>query len=162
MNETVVVYYSRVGKTRRIAEQLAAILKADLEEIREMKDRAGFLGLLSAGMDACLKRKVALARAPSIAGRKTVVLGMPVWAFGPPPPVRAWLRTADLGGKKLCAFCTFRALGGGHALATLAKLAPGGLAARLCLRRIAGGRKLGESLKAWAEEVAGGEEQGRS
>ena len=161
MKETVVVYYSRAGKTRRVAEQLAELLSADLEEIRESKDRAGFFGLISAGRDACLRRDVALTRAPSIAGRKTVVLGMPVWAFGPPPPVRAWLRTADLAGKKLCAFCDFRALGGRHALATLAKLVPCRLAARLCLKRPAADPKLAETLRTWAGEVAGAGERGR-
>ena len=49
MKGTVVVYYSRSGTVRRVAEQLAALLGADLEEIRETKDRAGFLGLISSG-----------------------------------------------------------------------------------------------------------------
>ena len=80
---------------------------------------------------------------------------MPTWAFGPPPPVRAWLRDADLGGKKLCAFCAFYALGGGHALATLSQLSPNGLAARLPLKRPAAALNLNDSLQAWAGEIAG-------
>ena len=50
VKQIVVAYYSRTGGTRKVAEQLAAILDADLEEIREAKDRSGVLGLLSAAM----------------------------------------------------------------------------------------------------------------
>ncbi|MGD0901166.1 MAG: flavodoxin [Thermoguttaceae bacterium] len=37
MKPIVIAYYSRTGVTRKVAGQLAALLDADLEEIREAK-----------------------------------------------------------------------------------------------------------------------------
>ena len=107
MKPIVIVYYSRTGVTREVAEQLAALLDADLEEIREAKDRSGALGLLSAAWDSTLKREANLTSKHSVEGRKTVVIGTPLWGFKPPPAVRSYLKKVNLAGKKVCAFCTF-------------------------------------------------------
>ena len=157
MKDTVVVYYSRTGKTRWVAEQLASILDADLEEIRERKDRSGFLGYLGAGKDAVLKREADLVSRHSVEGRKTVVIGMPVWGWGPPPAVRAYLQKVDLSGKRACAFATFDGSGGDRTLSAVGKLIPGGLAAALGLRKPQpGDPQLAARLREWAKQVIGG------
>ena len=124
MKQTVVAYYSRTGVTRKVAEQLAALLDADLEEIREAKDRSGVLGLLGAGRDSTLKREAELTSEHNVEGRKTVVIGMPIWGFRPPPAVRSYLKKVNLAGKKVCAFCTFYGSGGGRALDAVAATGP--------------------------------------
>lgn len=135
MKDTVVVYYSRTGKTRFLAERLAALLEADLEEIVDRKDRSGALGWLSGGKDATLKRASEIASAHVVEGRRTVILGMPVWAFGPPPAVRGYLARHDLTGKRVCAFCTYDGSGEERTFAALSRLLPGGLAATLGFKK---------------------------
>jgi flavodoxin len=49
---TIVVYYYRTGKTRFVAEKVASELKADIEEVVDLKNRSGRLGFLKAGYDA--------------------------------------------------------------------------------------------------------------
>jgi len=124
MTETLIVYYSRTGRTRMVAEKLGALLGADVEEIREAKSRAGFLGALAAGKDSMLSRPAELTAAPSVEARGTVVLGMPVWADRPPPAVRAYLAAVDLTGKTVCAFCTHGGGGGKKMFAALSALLP--------------------------------------
>jgi protein involved in ribonucleotide reduction len=55
-SKTLVVFYSRSGTTRRIAEALSETLKCDLEEITEPKPRTGFLGYIRSILEARRKR----------------------------------------------------------------------------------------------------------
>lgn len=48
METALVVYYSRTGNTRRIAHRLYGLLPCDIEEIVDLRDRHGPLGLASA------------------------------------------------------------------------------------------------------------------
>jgi len=128
MSDILVVYYSRTGKTRFVAEKLAGLLGADLAEIRESKDRRGALGFVSAGKDTVLKRDVALEAAPDPGPYRVVLLGMPVWAFQPPAPVRAYLAGADLTDKTVCAFCTSDGSSGKGVFKALNKTLPRPLA----------------------------------
>jgi len=45
----LVVFYSRSGRTKKIAEAISDILKCDKEEIFDLKNRKGIPGFLSAG-----------------------------------------------------------------------------------------------------------------
>jgi flavodoxin len=153
MKSTVIAYYSRTGVTRKVAEQLAALLDADLEEIREVKDRSGILGWLSGGMDSTLKRQAQLISRHEVEDRRTVVIGMPVWGFKPPPAVRGYLKKVNLAGKKVCAFCTFDNSGGDRTLDAVAELVPAGLAARLPLKKPLTQPNLAATLEAWAKQI---------
>jgi flavodoxin len=155
MKPIVIACYSRTGVTRQVAGQLAALLDADLEEIREAKDRSGVLGWLGAGKDSTLKREADLTSEHNVAERKTVVIGMPVWGFKPPPAVRSYLKKVDLAGKKVCAFCTFDGSGGDRTLDAVAEMVPGGLAARLALKKPSADPNLAAILKDWAKQVSG-------
>ncbi len=80
--KTLVVYYSRTGNTKKIADELAAALGADVEELRDRIDRSGKMGYMLAGRDAMRKRRADLepvSRNP--ADYDLVVIGGPVWAL---------------------------------------------------------------------------------
>jgi len=79
---TLVVFYSRTGRTRKVAETIAAGLGADMEELREATDRIGLRGYLRSLFDA-------LGRDPS--RYDLVVVGTPVWVASVSAPVRAFL-----------------------------------------------------------------------
>ncbi len=50
--KTLVVYYSRTGNTKLIGDELAAVLGADVEELKDRDDRSGRMGYIRAGRDA--------------------------------------------------------------------------------------------------------------
>jgi len=88
----LVVYYSRTGTTRKVAEALARELGADLEEIVDRKPRGGAARFVVAGKDAALKRATGIeepGRDP--ASCDLVVVGTPVWAGTMSCAVRTYL-----------------------------------------------------------------------
>lgn len=154
MSDVLVVYYSRTGKTRMVAEKLASLLAADIEEITEKKDRSGAMGFLAAGKDTMLSRPAELTRVPDPGQRRTVVVGMPVWAWRPPPAIRAYLRKVDLTGKTVCAFCTSDGSKGKGTFRKLNALLPAPLAETFsCVKPKADDAELAQALAAWAEKI---------
>jgi menaquinone-dependent protoporphyrinogen IX oxidase len=84
---TLVVYYSRSGTTRKIAEALSRALNANVEEIVESKSRAGFFGYLRSLVEAIQRNPSAIAQSkcdPSSYDR--VIIGTPVWAWSVSSP----------------------------------------------------------------------------
>ena len=95
--------------------------------------RSGWLGAIRAGRDSLLHRSAELTNAPDAAGRDLVLIGMPLWAGGPPPAVDTYVRSADLASAAVAAFCTHGGSGCERAFARLAEMLPSGLAATLSL-----------------------------
>ena len=152
----LIVYYSHSGKTRMVANKLAALLDADVEEILEAKARGGLKGRLGAGRDALLDRPAELISQHSTKGRTVVILGMPVWAGSPPPAVRQYVRSVDLTGKNVAAFCTHNGGGGKGTFAKLAELLPEteSLLETLAIKRPKpDDTKLDDLLKDWAGRI---------
>jgi len=107
MAKTLVVFYSRSGKTKRVAKAISDILKCDIEEIYDIKDRRGVLGFLSAGTDANLRRLTAIKEItnnPSL--YDLVIIGTPVWSSNISTPVRTYLSLHKEGFKNIAFFCT--------------------------------------------------------
>lgn len=93
-----VVYYTRFGHTRALAEQLALELGAELREIRGVRAHSypvmGFGAIFNAHfrihpMDL------------DFSAFDVVVLCTPIWAGRPACPTRTFLRDARLEGKRL-------------------------------------------------------------
>ncbi len=94
MDKTLVVYFSRTGYTRRLAEEIAARCDADLESIQEAQRRSGVLGYWRSAREALGRTAVdirALEKDP--ARYELVILGTPVWAGHVSSPMRAYLAT---------------------------------------------------------------------
>jgi flavodoxin len=58
--KTLVIFYSRSGKTKKVAEAISEILKCDKEEIFDIKSREGVVGFLSAGTDTPIRTYLSL------------------------------------------------------------------------------------------------------
>ena len=102
MMKSLVIYYSRTGNTRLCATTVSKLLKADLREIIEKKNRKGVLGYLSAGKDSSLRKKVALATPDyNFEGYNTIIVLSPVWAWNASAPVTTYLMNCDLKGKQI-------------------------------------------------------------
>ncbi|MBC7093710.1 hypothetical protein H5T53_06885 [Candidatus Bipolaricaulota bacterium] len=95
---TVVVYYTRFGSTAKVAQALAAELGAEVREIKAVREH-GFVGM---GFRSLLNLHMPIQPMNlDFSGVDRIVLCTPVWAGKPACPVRAFLRKADLKGKRL-------------------------------------------------------------
>ncbi len=90
--KALVVFYSRSGNTRRVAEAIASAMEAPMEELHDLRSRAGLIGWLRAGFDA--SRGAATMIAPTredTTDYDLIIIGTPVWAGRMTPAVRTYL-----------------------------------------------------------------------
>ena len=103
----LVVFYSRTGRTAALAGRIAAAAKADVEEIRDLADRKGWLGYLRSGNEASFRRRARiLAASKDPAGYDLVVIGTPVWRGCVSSPVRTYLEDSAARLRRVAFFCT--------------------------------------------------------
>lgn len=103
----LVVYFSRSGTTRRVAQSLAAALGCGLEEIIDVRERTGFWGYIRSAWEA--NRQQAATILPTKedpASFDLVVIGTPVWAWSVSAPVRAYLMANKERLPDIAFFCT--------------------------------------------------------
>lgn len=113
--KTLVVYFSRSGNTRRMAQMIGEATGGELFEIRmnnpypetyqQVVDQSR--GEVASGYCPPLATRV-----ENIDDYDVVFVGYPVWFGTIPPPVRTFLSEYDLAGKRVIPFCTS---GGGGA-----------------------------------------------
>jgi len=121
--KTLIAYYSRTGTTRKVALALAERLGADVEELKDTKERGGPINYVIAGKDAAMRKLVPIEpveRDPAAYG--LVVVGTPVWAGTMATAVRAYLTETAAKLPQVAFFSTFGG-GPGHALADMQELA---------------------------------------
>ncbi len=114
---SLVVYYSRTGKTKFVAEKVAFELKADIEEVVDLKNRDGWFGFLKAGFDATLGRETKIGEIEkSPRDFDLIVVGTPVWNSRPSSAIRTYLKRNNLSENKVAIFCTNESMGKEKAL----------------------------------------------
>jgi flavodoxin len=103
--KSLVVYYTRSGNARFVAETVAAYLGADIEEVIDKKNRGGPLGFLNGGRDARAGKETEIEPAKkSPCDYDLIVVGTPIWAGKPTPAINTYLKHNDLSGRKVAAF----------------------------------------------------------
>jgi menaquinone-dependent protoporphyrinogen IX oxidase len=138
----LVVYFSRTGKVRRVAQAIAEELGADGEEIVDTRNRRGPLGLLSAARDAVLRRTARIEEpVHDPAAYDLVVIGTPVWGWSPSAPVRGYLARVRGRLPDVAFFAVARGQGAGRAVRVMASLAGKEPRASLPLVRLYGVRR---------------------
>ncbi len=100
--QTIVLYYTLGGSTRRVAEKRAQTENATLVEIRETKKRTPFSAFLPGCPDA-MRRKASKIEPPNVDFSQfdRVVICCPVWAGFPAPAFNALLSIMP-AGKEVC------------------------------------------------------------
>ena len=123
MKKALVVYHSRTGHTRRVAQALGRRLDADLEEIRIVQPMGGALGYAMCAIEAIAGLAPALQPMhKNPAGYELVVVGTPVWFWSLSSPVRSWLERHP-PKRRIAFFCTMGGSGAERVFATMAGLA---------------------------------------
>ncbi|WOF75695.1 hypothetical protein QMT40_003371 [Parvibaculaceae bacterium PLY_AMNH_Bact1] len=105
--KTLVIYYSRTGATRSIAEELVRTLDADIAEITSPRFHSGPFGYLRAGFDS-VRGKLPPIDVPALdcAAYDLVLVGAPIWTSYPALPVRSFFAKAQLLGRETALFFT--------------------------------------------------------
>jgi len=120
----LVVYYSRSGRTRKVAANIAWTLDCDIEEIAEPGGRLGLFGSLRSAEEAWRERPAAIEpprRDPS--SYDLIIIGTPVWAWSTSSPVRAYLTAMKARLPDVAFFCTLGASGRARVFDQMQRLA---------------------------------------
>jgi len=103
--KSLVVFYSRTGSARFVAQTIAAEVGSDVQEIIDLKKRSGVLGFLGGGSDARRGKETKIAptqKSPD--NYDLIVVGTPIWAGRPTPAITTFLKRTDLSGKRVAVF----------------------------------------------------------
>jgi len=103
--KTIVVFYSRTNNTKLVANIISKMLKCDIEEIIDTRNREGFFGYIRAGYESTFKKLTVIKKTKYNSSKyDLVIIGTPVWA-GLSSPVRTYL-SKNKNLKKVAFFCT--------------------------------------------------------
>ncbi len=105
--KVLVVYYSQGTAGRQVAEDIAVLTGADLEEIKEVHERkTGFFGFMITGAASTFKFSSKIEPPQrDTAQYDTVYVITPIWSWSLSPPVRSWLKLSA-GKIRQAAFIT--------------------------------------------------------
>ena len=126
--KTLVVFYSRTGTTKKVAEAIAQKTGADLEEIKDTANRSGAMGYVRSGRDAMRKKLTKLEPLlKNPADYDLVVIGTPIWGWNVSAPVRTYLteqkeKFLPEADKKVAFFCTMGGSGDKNAFSEMEKI----------------------------------------
>jgi flavodoxin len=105
--KSLVIYYSRSGDTRFVAEKISQEIGGDVEEIIDKKRRNGLLGFVLSGYDATRGKVTKIAEMKkSPKDYDLIVVGTPMWNKRITPAVRTYLKNNNLSEKRVALFCT--------------------------------------------------------
>jgi len=105
--KTLVVYYSRSGKSRIVGEVIQKKLSADLLEIKDKKDRSGTWGFMVAAYDSMFDKDTEIEPAnPDFSDYSTIFLVSPIWNWKLAVPMRTLLKNNRFNDKKLVVVTT--------------------------------------------------------
>jgi flavodoxin len=103
----IVVYYTRTGTTKKVAEAIADNLKCEIEEIIDTKNRKGIFGWLRSGSDAMRERLAVIKDIKhNPAAYDMVIMGTPNWGSNLVPAIRTYITQNKGNLKNVAFFCT--------------------------------------------------------
>ena len=117
--KSIVLFYSRDGHTKLVAEQIAKELSCQTVALQPENDyRPGLATYLSGGFASLMGKPLPLKHAiPDLSAYTEIFVGFPVWAGSPAAPINVILQSDLLQGKKVGLF----ACAGGEAEKALKK-----------------------------------------
>ena len=131
MSKKLVAYFSASGRTKKVAEKLAADLDADIYEIKpEVKYTEADLNWMnqksrsSVEMNDKSFRPAIITGDADISGYDTVYLGFPIWWYVAPTLINTFLEAYNFDGKRIVLFATSGGSGFGNTVVELQPSAP--------------------------------------
>jgi flavodoxin len=103
----LVVYYSRTGSTKKVAEYITKQLGADMEAIIDLKKRSGASGFVLGGKDALTRKETKISEIKKDPSKyNLVIVGSPLWAGNMPPAIRTYLNKYKANINSVAFFAT--------------------------------------------------------
>ena len=109
-DKPLIVYYSRTGNSRTVADALMEYLSGTIEEIQSTKNRDGLLGVFTCVLDQLLDRDAMLKpldRNPTT--YDPVIIVAPIWMGKISSPARTFIKGAGLKDKDVYLVLTYNA-----------------------------------------------------
>ena len=154
MSKILVAYFSASGVTKKVAEELAKIRRADLFEIRpetpytradlDWEDQTSRSTREMQDPDC---RPAMAGKVENMAQYDVVFVGFPIWWNREPSVVDTFLEAHDFAGKKLVPFCTSGGSGIGGASKRLRELTGAAVTVEEGMRL--GGEVSEQDLETW-------------
>jgi flavodoxin len=121
--KTLVVYFSRTGHTRQIAQAIAGQLSADIECIPDVGTRSGIWGYIRSLREAMQQRVINIgARSKNPSDYDLIILGTPVWAHNMCSPLRSYIKAHKERFREVAVLCTQGGSGAGKVVGDISKL----------------------------------------
>lgn len=127
---SIAVFFSQSGNTRKLAEMIGAATGCAVAEINA-----------SGSCDA------------DLGGYDTVFIGTPNWAATAPDPVKKYVSSVSLAGKKVAVFCTHGMGGMQNVADDIIKLCTGAEIIGSFAHKGAEIDSVGDKLNAWLKEI---------
>jgi flavodoxin len=123
--KVLVVYFSRTGTTRHLADSIARAVHGDLEELRERRSRLGPIGWLRSGYEGTYRRSVETLPLTHDPGAYDLVfVGSPTWNRALSSPVRGFLERNAAKLKSVALFATCAERGADDVISQMSRLLP--------------------------------------
>ena len=104
-NKTLIIYYSRTGKSCLISKTLQKELNAQILEVKDLEDRSGTLGYAGAGFDAFFDRHTTIEPAKAdLSSYSNIIIVSPIWNWKLSTPIHTFIESNRFDGKKLVMF----------------------------------------------------------
>ena len=121
--KVLVVYFSRTGNTRQIAQAMTGPLAADLECVQDGGAHSGIWGYVRSSYEAIRERVITIGapiRDPS--DYDLIILGTPVWAHNMCSPIRSYIAARKERFRAIAVFCTQGGSGASKVIGDIGKL----------------------------------------
>ena len=108
-SETLILYYTRTGTNKVIAEHVQSQIKdATLAEIKTADDRGGIFGFITCSFDQWFDRYAEISELNiTIDDYDTVIICAPIWMQNLSSPARTFIKQSGLKGKPFYLFITY-------------------------------------------------------
>ena len=121
--KTLVVYFSRSGVTKALAEQIARGCAADIEPVKDLTVRDGLFGYLKSLLQAAWHREALIGSSEYSPGDyELIVLGTPIWCWNMSSPIRSYIKRYQGQFRRVALFCTYGGAGQEKVLADMQAL----------------------------------------
>lgn len=93
--KTSIIYFSRTGKTKDVATELASMIDAKIYEITDDKSWKGVFGYIKGGFYASTNKHVNITFDKKCLEAEQYIVMSPLWAGGAAPAIRVFLNNYD-------------------------------------------------------------------
>lgn len=107
LGNVLVVFYSRTGTTRTVAEAIRDALGCEIDEVKDTKGRSGVIGWLRAGKDAGSRSLTKISGVDMDPSEfDVVVIGSPTWNGTVSTPIRTYITERKDSLREIALFST--------------------------------------------------------